>query len=162
MANCSGVQPGGSAALACLQKNTPKLSPSCQQAVKSIGGAAATAAAAPTAASTAAPSDAPAMPTAQQQSAIQRTCRADFMRNCRGVPPGGPEALACLQRNAARLSPDCKTSVADIGDTIPAAAAAAAATTPVAAAPAAAAARRGPPGILPAGRILRRLKERAN
>jgi hypothetical protein len=52
--------------------------------------------------------------------AVKHTCRGDFNRNCKGVPLGGPEALACLQRNAARLSPDCKVSLADIGDSVPA------------------------------------------
>jgi hypothetical protein len=35
------------------------------------------------------------------------------------VPPGGAEAFACLQRNAGKLTPDCKTSLADIGDAVP-------------------------------------------
>lgn len=56
-------------------------------------------------------------PTPQQLSAIKVTCRGDFRRHCRGVPAGGAEAIACLQGNAARLSPDCKTSLADIADT---------------------------------------------
>lgn len=58
-------------------------------------------------------------PTAKQLSAIRFTCRRDFKRHCRGVAPGGPEAIACLQRNAATLTPDCKTSLADIGDEVP-------------------------------------------
>lgn len=71
--------------------------------------------------------DAPPPPTAAQMSAIKNTCRGDFSRNCKGVPPGGPEAIACLQANAAKLSPNCKTSLADIADT----AAPAAPTAPV-------------------------------
>ncbi|VTZ50959.1 Cysteine rich repeat-containing protein [Methylocella tundrae] len=46
-ANCAGVPPGGSAALACLRKNLANLSPSCQTAVNAAGGAAAPAEAAP-------------------------------------------------------------------------------------------------------------------
>ena len=94
---------------------------------------------------TAAPAAAPTLasaPSPEQQSAIKVTCRGDFMANCRGVTPGGPEALACLQRNAARLSPDCKTSLAAIADAAPAPATDAA---PAAAAPAA---RPGPVGPL--------------
>jgi hypothetical protein len=81
------------------------------------------------------------------------------MANCSGVQPGGPEALACLQRSAAKLSPDCKTSVSAIGTTAPAVATSApgAVETP-AAAPAAE--RRLPPGITPAGRVIRRVIER--
>ena len=58
-------------------------------------------------------------PTAKQLSAIKFTCRRDFKRHCRGVAQGGPEAVACLQRNAAALTPACKTSLADIGDAMP-------------------------------------------
>lgn len=71
--------------------------------------------------------DAPPPPTPEQMSAIKNTCRGDFSRNCKGVPPGGPEAIACLQANAAKLSPNCKTALADIADT----AAPAAPTAPV-------------------------------
>lgn len=66
--------------------------------------------------------DAPPPPTAAQMNAIKNTCRGDFSRNCKGVAPGGPEAIACLQANAAKLSPNCKTSLADIADTAPPAA----------------------------------------
>lgn len=37
------------------------------------------------------------------------------------MPAGGAEAVACLQRNAAKLVPDCKTSLAAIGDAAPSA-----------------------------------------
>ena len=94
-------------------------------------------------------SPAAAMPTPQQQSAIRFTCQRDFMTNCRGVTPGGADALACLQRNAARLSPDCRTSLAAVADGAPA-------TT--AAAEPAPAPRVGPPG--PVGPLRRALRER--
>lgn len=141
MSKCSGVQPGGADALRCLQRNSAQLSPNCRSAVAAIGGggtAAATAPAAPAAAA-AAPA---AMPTAEQQAAIKRTCQRDFMTNCRGVQPGGPEAFACLQRNASRLSPDCQTSLAAVAGGAPAATAAAA--------PAA-----RPPGPFPLRRAIR-------
>lgn len=156
MAKCSGVQPGGKDALACLQRNVGTLSPSCKQVVSATMSAPAAAAAAPA-------TDAAAGPTPQQLQAVKFTCRTDFMRHCRGVPQGGPEALACLQQNAARLTPNCKTSLADIADSVPPAGAtstAAAAAAPAAAAAAAPAARRLPPAITPAGRILRRVIER--
>lgn len=160
MANCSGVQPGGKEALVCLQTNASKLSAPCRTAVSAIGGTpkpATVAAATPAAAVAIAP--APAMPTADQQAAIKNTCRADFMRNCRGVQPGGPEALMCLQTNSAKLSPNCKTSVAAIADSIPPATATAAAATTT---PAAAPAKREylTPGIHPAVRIGRKIRER--
>lgn len=59
------------------------------------------------------------MPTPQQVKAIKFTCRKDFATYCKGVPQGGPAALACLQRNNTRLLPDCKTSLADAGDGLP-------------------------------------------
>ncbi|HWK98112.1 MAG TPA: cysteine rich repeat-containing protein [Pseudolabrys sp.] len=185
MSKCSGVRPGGTEALQCLQKNVAALSPSCQAAVsatlpKQAPAAAAPPAPPPSAPAAAAPTapppaaaptiqtakppaatmpairpaavpapaaparavtpprpaptlqqaaippapaaDAPPPPTAAQMNAIKNTCRGDFSRNCKGVPPGGPEALACLQANAAKLSPNCQTSLADIADTSPPAA----------------------------------------
>lgn len=68
----------------------------------------------------AAPAAAPAaIPTPQQAQAIKFTCRKDFATYCKGVPQGGPEAVACLQRNNPRLLPDCKTSLAAAGDAVP-------------------------------------------
>lgn len=125
MSNCSGVQPGGAQAMQCLQRNVSRLSPACQTAVAAITPQPATTspprqAAVP--APAASDADAPEPPTAAQMNAIKNTCRGDFSRNCKGVPPGGPEAIACLQANAAKLSPNCKTSLADIADTAPPAA----------------------------------------
>jgi outer membrane biosynthesis protein TonB len=45
--------------------------------------------------------EAAAEPTPQQLSAIKFTCRRDFTVYCKGVPAGGAEAVACLQRSAA-------------------------------------------------------------
>ena len=73
-------------------------------------------------------------PTPEQMSALKFTCGRDFGRVCKGVPAGGSDALACLQRNAARLSPNCKTSLADVAESLPAGGMPA---TPAAAAPAA-------------------------
>ena len=68
----------------------------------------------------AAPADVPpiAAPSPAQQSAIRFACRADYMAACRGVPPGGAEALACLQR-APRLSEDCRTALAAMSGDAP-------------------------------------------
>lgn len=83
-------------------------------------------------------------PTDAQISAIRSACRSDFMANCSGVQPGGRDALQCLQRNVANLSPSCKSAVAA---TMPAPAkpAAAAPPPPVAAAPAKPVAAAPPP-----------------
>jgi hypothetical protein len=74
-------------------------------------------------------------PTQQQRDAIRAACQSDFMSRCRGVQPGGAEALQCLQRNSSQLAPACRTAVSAISG---GAAASTAAATP--AAPAAAAA----------------------
>ena len=52
-----------------------------------------------------------AQPTTDQQSALRANCRSDFMSKCSGVQPGGAEALQCLQRNVANLSPGCQSAV---------------------------------------------------
>jgi hypothetical protein len=77
-----------------------------------------TAATPPVAVPAAPAADAPPPPTAAQISAIKFSCRRDLSRNCRGVPAGA-ESIACLQRNAGKLAPDCKTSLADIADSAP-------------------------------------------
>jgi hypothetical protein len=46
-----------------------------------------------------------------QKDAVRANCRSDFMSHCRGVTPGGVEALNCLQQNAAKLAPACKKAV---------------------------------------------------
>jgi hypothetical protein len=118
MSRCSGVSPGGPAALACLQKNVAALSPNCKSVVSSTMAAPATAtAAAPPPA--AAPAEIAGGPNPEQMNALKFTCRSDFGRLCKGVAAGGQEALNCLQQNTARLSPNCKTSLADIADSMP-------------------------------------------
>jgi hypothetical protein len=46
-----------------------------------------------------------------QRSAIRSACRSDYQKNCSSVTPGGIEALQCLQKNMASLSPACQTAV---------------------------------------------------
>ena len=52
-----------------------------------------------------------AQPSQEQQNAIRSNCRSDYMANCSSVRPGGREALQCLQRNVAKLSPACQSAV---------------------------------------------------
>jgi hypothetical protein len=125
MAQCSGVQPGGQAALSCLQQHSASLSQPCQQAVgalspagsaKAPSGSAgtktpATATAPATPATPAAPAATGAMPTftpRQELSILRETCGPSFQAFCSGVPLGGGRGIACLRQNMARLSPDCK------------------------------------------------------
>lgn len=52
-----------------------------------------------------------AQPTAAQKNAVRANCRGDFISNCRGVTPGGVDALNCLRKNTARLAPACRQAV---------------------------------------------------
>ena len=53
-------------------------------------------------------------PTQAQRDAVRAACRSDFMVNCAGVQPGGKEALECLLRYDAKLSPPCRSAVSAI------------------------------------------------
>ena len=117
---CSGVKPSGGAAMACLQRNAASLSAPCRKAVSAVGGGSAPAGAAP-----AAPAGGKAAappPSKAQENALRSACSNDFRSHCSGVKPGGPAALACLQRNAASLSAPCRTAVSAAGGATPAAA----------------------------------------
>lgn len=147
VAHCSSIAPTSPEILPCLKANAAKLSPGCQAALGTPAPSARPATAAPAkkpaepSHATAAPAAsapaaaAPARPTEAQTAAIRSSCRSDFMSNCAGVQPGGAEALQCLQRNSARLSPSCKSAVAAIGAGAPGGAPAAA-SAPTASAPA--------------------------
>jgi hypothetical protein len=50
-------------------------------------------------------------PSREQVEAIRESCRSDFISHCPSVQPGGREALECLQRNTAQLSPTCSSAV---------------------------------------------------
>ncbi len=112
MAQCSGVQPGGQAALSCLQQHSSSLSSACQKAVAAIGsGSSAPAASgtAPAATATAPATPAPKAFTPREEMAIAREeCGPDFRAFCRSVALGGGRGIACLRENMARLSPGCQ------------------------------------------------------
>jgi hypothetical protein len=46
-----------------------------------------------------------------QKEAVKANCRSDFMSHCRGVTPGGADALNCLRQNSAKLTPACRQAV---------------------------------------------------
>jgi Cysteine rich repeat len=136
MSHCSWIQPGNPELLLCLRANAAELSPACQNVVRGPAGATPPVAAAPpvTAPPAAPPppaaiaipapaappapprsAAAPKRPTAKQTSAIRAACRSDFISHCAGVQPGGRDALMCLERNQAEVSPSCQTALAAIG-----------------------------------------------
>ncbi len=138
MAHCMSVRPGGKEALQCLQSHLDSLNGACKDAVAATmpkpappPAAAApppppphkaakapppppppAAAAPPPPKAAAAPPPPPAPSSAELKEAMREHCRSDYMELCRRVPPGGKEALQCMQRNYPRLSPACKTAVA--------------------------------------------------
>ncbi|MBY3384029.1 hypothetical protein [Rhizobium laguerreae] len=96
MAQCSGVTPGGTEALTCLQQHNAALSAPCQQAV------------AATVATTPAPRAVmPAFSPREELMILRETCGSDFQALCRMVPLGGGRAMACLRDNLQRVSPAC-------------------------------------------------------
>ena len=109
--HCASVPTGGSAALQCLMQNAPSLSPGCQQALNAVQGGAG-----------GAPAPAPAPPPLRQPTAnqpapppaaeLRQACGFDYRRYCRGIPPGGGRALACLESNSDRLSQSCRGALA--------------------------------------------------
>ncbi|MET3758974.1 hypothetical protein ABID08_006358 [Rhizobium binae] len=111
MAQCSGVAPGGAAALSCLQQHNAALSAPCQQAVAAIGGSGAPVAAGDAAATSAITPAPPAMMPAfsprEEVMILRETCGADFRALCRMVPLGGGRGIACLRDNLQRVSPAC-------------------------------------------------------
>src|SRR5580693_9579028 len=142
MANCSGVQPGGKEAFACLLQNDAKLSPSCQAAVNAAApkpaepaAAAAPAPAAPAQSETAPPAAkverappgiqvAPAEAQDEQLKTVQQACTLnDFVAHCSWIAPSNPEILLCLKANAADLSPNCQAAVQSLPASPPPAAA---------------------------------------
>jgi hypothetical protein len=49
--------------------------------------------------------------TEAQKDAVRTNCRSDFIANCRGVTPGGIEALNCLKEHEAKLAPAYRKAV---------------------------------------------------
>lgn len=126
-AHCSGVSPGGSAALSCLQQNASVVSAPCQKALAAVSGGGSSAAQRPTAttppatggATTATPAPAthatpapPPLSPRQEIFIVRQACGGDFQRYCQGVPLGGGRAIGCLSAHRSALSPRCQGALA--------------------------------------------------
>ena len=137
LAHCASVAPGGKEALACLRQHAMELSVPCKRVLSRLvephrpapPKRAVRAAPPPVVVAPPPPAAVAAGPTPQQLKAVKFTCRSDFRAHCRGVPTGGKEAMACLMRNSARLTPNCRTSIRAIEASMPMAPPAAAAAT---------------------------------
>jgi hypothetical protein len=123
---CSGVEPGGKAALECLERNRDSLSASCKTAIDAVAGrplaALASAETPPAAEAITPPAATPAAPSANQTptaapqderlEAVRRACTLDdIAAHCSWIAPTSPEIVLCLQANAKDLSSACKSAV---------------------------------------------------
>jgi hypothetical protein len=122
MAHCPGITPGGKDALLCLQRNTGRLSRSCEAAVAVTMRHQTVPERSPAATAEPMPPPRPAVAPLRVRSfilprrrlLIVGICRTDVQRLCAGVPAGGEQILKCLGENAASLTPECYAAVARV------------------------------------------------
>jgi hypothetical protein len=88
-AYCAGVPTGGKEATECLQQHAQQVSAPCRGALAHL-------------------------PTDAQRATMRSACRSDYFSNCFGITPGGQDALMCLLRNDATLSPACRAALAPV------------------------------------------------
>lgn len=131
--HCLWIDPTTPELLQCLRHNASQLSPSCQTTVLAdtrtvpvpslpVDGAAASAPAASVASAPPVPAAAPAAassgPGSNQIGAIRAACASDFMSHCARVQPGSRDALLCLQRNKAAVTPACQAALAALANSV--------------------------------------------
>ena len=104
---CAGVQPGGSAALQCLEQNAASVSPGCRQALAAVGGGGSGS------------SGAPRMTMREELMLTRAECGPDFRTYCQRVEPGGGRALKCLEANGASLTPACQQALMGLKQKMP-------------------------------------------
>jgi hypothetical protein len=110
-AYCASVPTGGSAALECLQQNAARLSPSCQQAVGAVGGTHPSPSPQQSPAHGATPPPPAPLSPRERAAMMRQACGADYRTWCRGVRPGGGQALECLESHGQSLSPGCQRAL---------------------------------------------------
>jgi hypothetical protein len=60
------------------------------------------------------PAVAAEMPSEAQKAALRSDCREDFLEHCKGVSPGGREALQCLVDHLAEVSGACQSALGPV------------------------------------------------
>src|SRR3954447_18385105 len=60
------------------------------------------------------PGEGRTQPTQAQIGAMRQACRADYMKLCASIPPGGAASLRCLEQNSSNLSAACERAVAAV------------------------------------------------
>jgi hypothetical protein len=108
-AHCQSASPGSAADVSCLMRNAARLSSACQMTIGTPAAATATPRGGPTATPDA---SAPPLSPREVTRVLTTSCNGDFERLCRGIRPGGSEALACLKTHAPALSVGCKEALA--------------------------------------------------
>jgi hypothetical protein len=104
------------AATAAPIASTPPAAPAQPAAAKPAAPAAKSAAKPPASAQPAAVPPAVIVVAPRRIFALVRTsCRAEYRAYCSDVDIGGGRVVACLQANAASLSPDCQSGLAELG-----------------------------------------------
>lgn len=81
---CPGVKPGGGAIESCLKKNEASLSAACNEYRQEMH---------------------------SKAKEFTQACTADAKKICADVKPGGGRVYACLKKNEANLSSDCKKKI---------------------------------------------------
>ncbi len=82
---CPGIQPGGGKLSGCLKENASKLSRGCKIHMIKI---------------------------AKQVEKVGQACEDDIATLCASAGEKKAQVMQCLQSNEARLTPDCKSSLA--------------------------------------------------
>lgn len=111
---CASVPSGGQASLQCLQGHMSNLSSDCQSAVGALSGGAAAPSGAASATAMPPAGASPKMSPRQEAAMMRNACGSDFRAYCRGVSPGGGRGLSCLAENQSRLSPPCRSALAEM------------------------------------------------
>lgn len=86
--HCAGIKPGGGAIMTCLKKHEKALTPACAAFVQE--------------------SDA-------KSKNFVKACASDAKTHCTNVQQGQGRVLACLKKNEAKLSADCKSQIKSAG-----------------------------------------------